>query len=184
VVKGISKQDRRIYQLWVEKIVPCTIIEITSRATRLEDMAAKRGLYAFLGVKEYILFDPLREYLSPQLHGFRLVGDSYQPLALTPEGTLLSQELGVILKPEGAILRVVDPATNETMPTLDEAVDQIQAALDQAQVEMERAEAEAQRAEAEAQRAEAEAQRANTAEAEVARLKAELEQLRRQTAED
>jgi Uma2 family endonuclease len=184
VVKGISKHDRRIYQLWVETVVPCTIIEITSRATRLEDMAAKRGLYEFLEVKEYILFDPLNEYLLPRLQGFRLVGNSYQPMTLTPDGTLLSQELGAILKPEGALLRVVDPATGEAMPTLDEAVDQIQIALEQAQAEMERAATEAQRAEAEAQRAEAEAQRAEAAEAEAARLKAELEQLRRQMAKD
>jgi Uma2 family endonuclease len=178
VVKGVPKHDRRIYQLWVEKIAPSTIIEITSRATRLEDLGAKRGLYQLLGIKEYILFDPLDEYLSPRLQGFQLVeGGYYRPMTLTPEGALLSQELNVIFKPDGVLLRVVDPATGEMMPTLDEAVDQIQAAIEQVQ-------AEAERAQAEAERAQAEAERADAAEAEVARLKAELEELRRQRSDE
>jgi Uma2 family endonuclease len=184
VVKGIAKHDRRIYQLWVEQVVPCTIIEITSRATRLEDMGTKRGLYEFLGVKEYILFDPLSEYLSPQLQGFHLVDDFYQPMPLTSEHTLYSQELAVIFQPEGVLLRVIEPTTGEVIPTLDEAVDQIQTVIEQAQTEMKRAETEAKRAETEAKRAETEAKRAEAAEREVARLKAELEQLRRQATED
>jgi Uma2 family endonuclease len=177
VVKGVAKHDRRIYRLWVEQIVPCTIIEITSRATRLEDMTMKCGLYEFLGVKEYILFDPLEEYLSPRLQGFHQVEGLYRPMALQGDGTLLSSELGAILKPERMLLRIVDPATGEVMPTLDEAIDQIQATIDQVKVE-------AQRAEAEAQRAEAEAQRANIAEAELAHLRAELEELQRRLAEE
>jgi hypothetical protein len=170
VVKGVDKRDRWIYRLWVEQVAPCTIIEITSRNTRLEDMTTKRGLYEFLGVKEYILFDPLEEYLSPRLQGFHQVEGLYRPMALQADGTLLSSELGVVLKPEGLLLRVVDPATGEVMPTLGEAVDQIQATMEQAKIE--------------AQRAEAETQRANLAEAELARLRAELEQLRGRLAEE
>lgn len=163
VVKGVVKHDRRIYKLWEEKIVPCVIFEITSRSTRLEDMGAKRGLYELLGVQEYFLFDPRDEYLSPRLQGFRLVEGYYQPFGLSSDGTLLSQELGVILKPEGILLRVVDPATGEEIPTLDEAIGQTQTALEQAQ---------------------SEAKRADQAEAEAARLRAELEQLRRQLGQD
>lgn len=177
VVKGVSKHDRRIYKLWAEKVPPCTIIEITSRSTRLEDMATKRGLYQFLGVREYILFDPLDEYLSPRLQGFQLVEGNYRPLPLSPDGTLFCQELGVTLKPEGVLLRVIDPASGEAVPTLDEAMEQVENAI-------ERAQAEAQYAQAEAQRAQTEAQRADAAEAELARLRAELEQLRRQRDED
>lgn len=150
VVKGISKHDRRIYKLWEEEMAPCTIFEVTSRSTRLEDLGTKRGLYEMLGVREYFLFDPLDEYLSPRLQGFGLVGEYYQPLALSPDGTLRSQELGVILRPEGTLLRVVDPATGEAVPTLDEAIELAQA----------------------------EAGRANAAEAEATRLRAELARLR------
>ena len=156
VVKGVSKHDRRVYKLWEEQAPPCVIFEITSRSTRLEDLGAKRGLYELLGVREYFLFDPLDEYLSPRLQGFHLVESYYQPWVLSPDGTLLSQELGVILKPEGALLRVIDPTTGEEIPTLDEAIDQTQAA----------------------------SERAALAEAEAARLRVELEQLRRQLGQD
>src|SRR5262245_49349445 len=118
VVKGVAKHDRRIYQLWVEQVTPCTIIEITSRATRLDDMTTKWGLYQFLGVQEYILFDPLKDYLSPRLQGFHLVEGLYRPMDIQPDETLFSSELGVVLKPEGVLLRVVDPTTGEVMPTL------------------------------------------------------------------
>jgi len=173
VVKGIPKHDRRIYKLWEEKVAPCTVFEITSRSSRLEDLGTKRALYEMLGVKEYFLFDPLREYLSPPLQGFELEEGLYRPLPLSAEGTLFSRELNIILKPEGSLLRLVNADTGEALPTLDEAVEL-------AHQEMERARLEAQRAEAEAQRAEAEAQRAEAAEAEAERLRAELERLRRQ----
>ncbi|RME41817.1 MAG: Uma2 family endonuclease [Caldilineae bacterium] len=166
VVKGIPKHDRRIYKLWEEKVAPCTVFEITSRSSRLEDLGTKRALYEMLGVKEYFLFDPLSEYLSPPLQGFEREEGLYRPLPLSAEGTLFSRELNIILKPEGSLLRVVNADTGEPLPTLDEAVEL-------AHQEMERARLEAQRAEAEAQRAEA-------AEAEAARLRAELERLRRQ----
>ena len=184
VVKGVSKHDRRVYKLWEENVVPCTIFEITSKSTRFEDVGTKKGLYELLGVQEYFLFDPLNEYLSSQLQGFRRVKDYYQPLELSADGTLFSQELGLLLKPEGKLLRVVDSNTGDVVPTLDEAVAQTQAAVEQAKVEIQRAKAEAQRAETEAQRAKTEAQRAEAAEAKVARLEAELARLRRQLGED
>jgi Uma2 family endonuclease len=190
VVKGVSKQRRRTYKLWQERVAPCAVFEITSPSTWLEDLGGKRALYEKLGVPEYFLFDPLDEYLSPRLQGFRLVNNYYQPMTLSAVGTLSSQELGAILRPEGELLRVVDPVTNEIVPTLDEAVKlaeaeakRAQAEAERAQAEAERAETEAKRAETEAERAQAEANRADTAEAELERLRAELDRLRRQSDE-
>jgi len=184
VVKGIPRHNRRVYKLWEEKVAPCTIFEITSRSTRLEDLGTKRALYEMLGVQEYILFDPLDEYLSPRFQAFSLRGEYYQPMALLPDGTLRSQELDVILQPEGNFLRVIDPTTGEAVPTLDEAVDlaymeaeRARMEAERAQTERERAQMEAERAQAEAERAQAEAHRADAAEAEVARLRAELARL-------
>lgn len=151
VVKGIPKRDRRTYKLWEEGVAPCVVFAITSRSSRLEDLGTKRALYEMLGVQEYFLFDPLDEYLKPRLQGFRLVEGYYRPMRLAADGTLTSQELGLILQPQGTLLRLVDPASGEPLPTLDEAV----------------------------QRAQAEAQRAEAAEAKAARLEAELERLRR-----
>ncbi|NJN98142.1 MAG: Uma2 family endonuclease [Anaerolineales bacterium] len=169
VVKGVSKQSRRVYKLWQERIAPCAVFEITSASTWLEDLGGKRALYERLGVPEYFLFDPLDEYLSPRLQGFRLMNNYYQPMTLSAAGTLFSQELGAILQPRGELLRIVDPVSQEFVPTLDEAVEQAQA--------------EAERAQAEAERAQTESKRADTAEAELQRLQAELDRLRRQTGE-
>ncbi len=166
VVKGVARHDRRIYKLWEEKVAPCVIFEISSRDTSDEDVGAKRVLYERLGVKEYFLFDPLGEYLQPSLQGFRLQGHFYAPIPLAADGSLTSTELGLILRPENAMLRLVDPSTQRVIPTAAEA--------------MQRAQAEAQRAQAEAQRAQAEAQRADLAEAELARLRADLARLQAQ----
>ena len=150
VVKGIPKHDRRTYKLWEEGVAPCIIFEVTSRSTRLEDLGTKRGLYEILRVQEYILFDPLDEYLVPRLQGFNLIDGYYQPMVVLPDGTLRSQELGMILQPEGTLLRVVDPVTGRVVPTMHEAVELAQT----------------------------EAKRAAEAEAELARLRAELARLR------
>jgi Uma2 family endonuclease len=149
VVKGIAKHLRRTYKLWEERIAPCVVFELTSRSTRLDDLGNKRALYEELGVREYFLFDPLDEYLKPRLQGFRLTAVGYQPMASSLNGTLRSEELGLILRPEGGLLRLVDPTNGEPLPTLDEAMDL----------------------------AHAEAQRANRAEAELARVHTELARL-------
>lgn len=191
VVRGIAKHDRRTYKLWEERVAPCAAFEITSKSTWLEDMGTKRALYESLGIEEYFLFDPLDEYLSPRLQGFRLVEGFYRPMKVAPDGTLRSQELGVILRPEGTLLRVVDPDSGEALPTLGESMAQAlveaqraQAEAQRAQVEAQRAQVEAQRAQAEAQRAQVEAQRADAAEASMAHMQAELDRLRRQLETD
>ena len=179
VVKGVAKHDRRVYKLWEEKAAPCVVFEITSRSTRLDDLGTKRALYEMLGVREYYLFDPLDEYLRPRLQGYKLVAGMYQRVKPSLDGSLLSRELGLVLRADGKLLRVVDPVTGEPLPTLDEAVDQIEDALDTARAEIRHAQIEAERADAEAQRAEAEARRANAAEQRAAQLEAEIEHLRR-----
>src|ERR1700757_1155343 len=63
VVQGVAKRERRAYRVWEEGQPPTVVCEITSRASRLEDMGTKRALYAMLGVREYFLYDPLDEYL-------------------------------------------------------------------------------------------------------------------------
>lgn len=174
VVKGVPKHNRRIYKLWEERVTPHVIFEITSRGTRLEDMGEKKGLYEYLGIQEYFLFDPLGDYLKPRLQGFRLTRGQYSPIPLAQDGTLTSAELNIRLRPDGELLRVVDLETGETIPSLEEATEKLGEALELAQTE-------AQRAQVEAQRAQAQTQRADAAEAEVARLQAELKKLKRQS---
>ena len=114
VVKGVSRLNRRIYQVWKEEKAPDVVFELTSRGTRQDDLGAKKGIYEMLGVEEYFIFDPLGEYLEPRLVGFRLAEWGYQRMAEEP---LVSQVLGLELRVEGEMLRLVDPATGENLLT-------------------------------------------------------------------
>ena len=115
VVKGVPKllpgnRRRRKYLLWDEGQVPCFVLETTSESTRRED-EKKKGTYEKLGVAEYFQFDPLGEYLSPPFRGFRLMGSRYRPIQPNPDGSLLSQATGLVFRPEGSQLRLIDAVT-------------------------------------------------------------------------
>src|SRR5262249_38050197 len=69
---------------------------------------------------EYVLFDPYGEYLKPRLQGNRLEGGCYQPIPLAEDGTLLSRTTGLIFRPEGRRLRLVDAVTGEPLPWPEE----------------------------------------------------------------
>jgi Uma2 family endonuclease len=159
VVFGVPKHRRRTYKLWEEGKSPDVVFEITSRKTRKEDLRDKRWLYEELGVGEYFLFDPLRDYLTPPLQGFRREGSYFVPLQPEPlpdgEWQLEGKLLGLILQTQGETLRLYNPQTGQFLLTHEEEVA-------------------ARRAEAMARRAAEE--RADAAEAEIARLRALLEQ--------
>lgn len=72
VVFGVPNHERRIWRTWEEGKGPDVVFEFTSKSTWDEDLGSKKGLYAWLRVREYFLFDPLNEYLQPRLQGFRL----------------------------------------------------------------------------------------------------------------
>jgi len=155
VVKGVPKRNRRIYQVWKEEKGPDVVFELTSRSTRQEDLGPKKGIYEVLGVEEYFIFDPLGEHLEPRLVGFRLVEWGYR--RIEGEEPLVSRVLGLELRVEGDMLRLVDPATGEKLLTPLEAQEA--------------------RRHAEALAAQ-EAQARRRAESEVERLRAELARLR------
>jgi hypothetical protein len=163
------------------------IVEVTSKSTHREDTSKKKEIYERIGVKEYVLFDPYEEYLHPSLQGFRLERSRYKPILLEPDGSLVSQVTGLILRREGDRLRLVEPSTGEPLRWPDEWVAEYRAAnqeLRQAReearrvaettrcAEQEAAEAKREAADAEQRAAEAE-QRAAALEAEIARLRAE-----------
>ncbi|MBI4769257.1 MAG: Uma2 family endonuclease, partial [Chloroflexi bacterium] len=104
---------RRIYKVWEEGKAPDVVFELTSESTRHKDTREKRLLYEELGVREYFLFDPLRESLKPPLQGFRLEQGYYVPLTPTrlPDGEwqLESELLGLTLRSAGSALRLADP---------------------------------------------------------------------------
>jgi Uma2 family endonuclease len=162
VVKGVGRTDRRSFYTWREGgAVPCVVFEMASEHTWREDLGEKRRKYEGLDVREYILFDPEGEYLRPRLLAFRLREGHYELIEPDAQDRLRCEELGLLLKAEGQMLRLIDAATG--IPVL---------------TRQEQAEHEKRRAEQAEQQAEHEKRRAEALAAEVARLKALLEQVR------
>jgi Uma2 family endonuclease len=120
VTWGIPKGHRKTYLLWKEGRAPGFVIEVTSDSTRGEDLGKKKDLYLRLGVEEYILFDPLGDYLHPRLQGHRLVLGRYQPIQLEADGSLLSRTTGLRLRIEGQNLRLIDESTGERLLFVEE----------------------------------------------------------------
>jgi Uma2 family endonuclease len=120
VVKGVPKHPRPNYLIWQEGKGPDAVIELTSRTTRREDVAKKFDLYRDrLHVPEYFLFDPLGDYLQPQLQGYRLRRGNYEPIAPV-QGRLPSKELGLHVEANGENLRLWNPTAGEWLPTPQE----------------------------------------------------------------
>ena len=108
VAKGVVKEKpRRNYLLWDEK-PPSLVIEVTSLETWRRDTKVKKSLYKRIGTEEYVLFDPLEEYLRPSLQGYRLLQGRYEPIPLEADGSLLSRTTGLLFRREGYRLRMVD----------------------------------------------------------------------------
>jgi Uma2 family endonuclease len=126
VVKGTDKQERKSYLLWREGgRIPCLTVEVTSEGTRDEDLNQKKNLYERLGVEECFLFDPLGEYLHPRLQGYRLIDGKYRRVEPAADGSLTSRTTGVVLRPEGKHIRVVDHTTGAIFLRNEELQDEV-----------------------------------------------------------
>ncbi|HEY3999118.1 MAG TPA: Uma2 family endonuclease [Candidatus Xenobia bacterium] len=149
-VFGIPKHERDDYLMWEEGKAPDAVVEITSKSTRAEDLGHKKELYRAHGVREYYIFDPLREYLPAQLQGYRLVGGEY----ILRRGTrrLVSRVLGLELRVVNDVLRLYDPKSDRLLPVPAEVFQQWRQERQRADTERQRAEAERQRAEEATQR--------------------------------
>ena len=156
------QKDRPSYKLW-EDPLPELVVEMLSDRTSAEDVGSKRRTYAYIGVREFWLFDPKGFELPVQLAGYWLQAGRYQPIIdADAAGQLRSEVLGLDLHVRAGELRFRDPATGEDLRTYDEA-------------EEERLAAE-RNAIAEKNRADAAENRADAAERELARLRLRLQQ--------
>lgn len=168
VVIGAPNHDRSSYKLWNEPKGPDFALEITSKSTRGEDQGVKRGIYAFLGVREYWQYDPTGDYLDPQLQGFQLIEGNYWPLRAAkpvPGGfSLHSAVLDLDLRLENGEFHFYDPRTQQRL-------------LNHRETEQARQEADRARQEAEMVAAR-EMMLRQAAETRVAELEARLRELR------
>lgn len=123
VVKGVPKRRRRVYKVWEEGKGPEVVIEVSSRSTKAEDLTTKFELYRdVLKVKEYYIYDPLREYLPARLKAWRRRGREFVERHVK-DGRIESAELGLVLVDKEGMLRLEDPATGALLPDLAEAND-------------------------------------------------------------
>jgi Uma2 family endonuclease len=122
VVRGVEKKRRGTYKTWEEGgRVPCLVVEVTSDSTQNEDFTRKKELYQRLGVEEYLLYDPLGDYLDPRIQGFRLVRGRYVSLPPEPDGSVISRTTGVTLRMEGTQIRLLETATGQALSRYQEA---------------------------------------------------------------
>lgn len=178
VVRGIETHKRRTYKIWEEGIGPEVVFEVSSKSTSNEDLTTKFGLYARLGVKEYFVYDPTSDYLSPPLIGYELVeGQGFVPmqplnqevvlgdLVFVPgeseppefESKLMSLRLTL---DEHNDLVLYDVRNRQRLLSDEEARIKAEEERRHAEEERQRAEEERQRAEEERRHAEEERQRA------------------------
>ena len=112
VVLGHDLGRRSTYKLWEEGKPPDFAMEVISPSSELRNRRDKKALYSRIGVQEYFLFQPDEQRSGPRLVGYTLRGGAYQELgpdpALPGADSVLSEVLGVSLRPEGAFLRVRD----------------------------------------------------------------------------
>jgi Uma2 family endonuclease len=139
VFKGVDNRERRSFFSWLENgAVPAAVFEIASENTWREDLYEKHRLYAQLRVPEYFMFDPEALYLRPALLGFRRnEHGAYTPLEPDEQERLKSEELGLYLKAEGAMLRLIDAATGQPVLTKDERLAQQEERIAQLQALLE-----------------------------------------------
>ncbi|MBI1881872.1 MAG: Uma2 family endonuclease [Chloroflexi bacterium] len=129
VVLNTHKEERRTWKIWGEGKAPDFVIEFTSEATKGKVRWFKRGLYEELGIQEYFQFDPLKDYMKPQLQGYYLDGKQYQPIE--PEFTeggylqLKSRVLNLYLRNEGDDLRFYEVESGVKLLTLEEAEEEL-----------------------------------------------------------
>jgi Uma2 family endonuclease len=84
------------------------VFEISSRSTRRKDLGEKKATYELLGVREYVIFDPRREWVPEGVRAWRLVDGELRRIP-TESGRVWLATLGVTVEAEGERIRLVLP---------------------------------------------------------------------------
>ncbi|MCI0456807.1 MAG: Uma2 family endonuclease [Gemmataceae bacterium] len=183
------KRDWQSFDVAKEGVRPVLLMEITSPATRTNDLGIKVQHYHRAEVPFYIIVDARhrRGKRTLKLIGYRWTPARYEPLPLDERGRLLLEPLGVFLGVKGSRVVLYDAATDEELGDYEAVVKSLEAEVvarqsAQAEATAQRAEAQAAKRRAAKQRAKAQAAEAQVAELE-ARLRTLEEQLRQRRAD-
>lgn len=166
VIFDVEPGGRDNYKIWEEGQVPGVIFEMTSKGTQDQDKTFKKTLYEQLGVKEYWLFDPKGEWFKENLQGYRLRGETYEPITDSR-----SEPLQLRLAVEGKLIGFYREDTGEKLLIPNELVQALQQETQARQLAEERAEQQRQRAEQERQQRESAQQQMAEMEAMLARYR-------------
>lgn len=109
---GVENKLRRTFKTWEEGVFPQIVFEIASDSTFENDLGGKRLDYARLGVEEYYLLDPEREYLPSPLMAFRR--DNGRLMSVNIEDNrVFSPLLDLEIVDTGKSFRLFNPQTQE-----------------------------------------------------------------------
>ena len=107
----MSAQTDGLPALIIEVASPSTYIsDVTISAPTRERPAAKGFEYLAWPIPEYLVFDPTEALLPGQVRAWQVVEGQVRRWEPDPTGYYHSQTLGLAFRPEGVLLRVVDPA--------------------------------------------------------------------------
>ena len=90
---------------------PLFIAEVASESTVVQDLTDKMYVYAQLGVREYLVFDPVGSLLKGTFRAWRLPSagaTAYEPWAPDEQGRLLSAALDIVIEVTQPLLGVRD----------------------------------------------------------------------------
>ncbi len=122
VVLGVPAGRRRTYLLWEEGKPPDFVAEVSSPGSRKRDRTVKRELYAALGVREYLVFDPVYEdgEHDGQLQAYRRWGSGLVEVEPGDGAEVRSEVLGLGLRAEDKRVRMRDLRTGLDLLFSDE----------------------------------------------------------------
>jgi len=176
--KSWREKKNKYYLLWHMKKLPELALEVVSNKVGKED-SEKMSLYADLGIKYYIIYDPYFYLSKEELRVYQLHANQSYVLIEDETNFMPEINLGIQLwkgffeKEEGSWARWCSKEGEIIRTGSERAEDE----ATRAEAEKQRAESEAKKAEAEKQRADAEKQRADAAEVELQKLKEQLKAL-------
>lgn len=92
--------------------IPALVVEVASASTWHYDVDTTQGKvfgYMGLGVPDYLVFDPTGEHLGQPCRGWQVVDGVAREWRPDADGRYQTQTLGIALRPENDLLRVLNP---------------------------------------------------------------------------
>lgn len=113
-----GSEPRSSWDVAVEGVPPF-VVEVASPATWEDDLTIKRRTYGYVGVQEYLVFDPTTGLLGTPVQAWHATEEGFVSWPAGTDGRWRSAVLPVTLQPEGLLLRVYDE-TGVPIPIIGE----------------------------------------------------------------